>query len=68
MNRVGVAIIVSALVALTLSGCAGGRNQREDAEDPDYGATSFTISTPSGRMVECIAYDGGLSCDWGRAQ
>lgn len=68
MKRLGATILVSAIVALTLTGCASSRNQREDAEDEKYGAVSFSVSTPSGRVVECIAYDGGLSCDWDRSQ
>jgi outer membrane lipoprotein SlyB len=64
-KSLGAAILVSAIVALTLTGCASGRTPEERVES---NATAFTITTPSGRVVECIEYNGGLSCDWERAQ
>lgn len=65
MRKMGAAILTGAIVALALTGCASGRTTEERVS---ANATAFTITTPSGRVVECVEYNGGLSCDWERAQ
>jgi hypothetical protein len=64
-KRLGAAILTGAIAALVLTGCASSGNRAERVESQ---ASSFTITTPSGRVVECIEFNGGLSCDWERAQ
>jgi ABC-type Fe3+-hydroxamate transport system substrate-binding protein len=64
-KRLGAAILTGAIAVLVLTGCAGGGASEEQVSEE---ATAFTITTPSGRVVECIDYNGGLSCDWERTQ
>jgi len=64
-NRLGAAILGSVVVALILTGCASGRTTEERVES---NAFAFSLTTPSGRVVECIAYRESVTCDWERAQ
>lgn len=68
-TAVGIILIVLVLAFMLVTSC-GGEPKPNDPNEVDFGwgvsARAFTITTPSGREIECVAIEGnGLSCDWG---
>jgi len=76
-KRISAAVAGAALLALALTGCAGGPSGAGNggSTDPELNAQltpsthySFVQELQDGRKVLCVwakdGYGGGLSCDW----
>jgi uncharacterized lipoprotein len=70
MKRISAGV-VALLLATTLAGCASSapdRQERQAEYAENTAAFAFSITTKSGREIECIAYRDSLDCDWGHAE
>lgn len=55
-------VMVSVALMMGLAGCAGG-----SPEDPMSKNIKY-VELGDGRIVECITYMEGISCDWENAK
>lgn len=78
-NKITIAIFLSSLFALALTGCAESSQPSPTAPADSDGSISKIgsvqsdyIKLPDGRTVLCVsnweASHGGLSCDWDNAK
>lgn len=58
--------VVALATALALAGCSSAEERTvRNREYVEREAVSFSISLPSGRVVECVAFGESVTCDWG---
>ena len=65
MKRLLALGAVAALSILSLTGCIGDGSTVD--KNTNGGAfTEFTYNHSDGRLLDCIRYDKGITCDWAK--